>query len=226
MPTPFRVCFTVVTVGAAIALVGMCPLPMSAQEVTLSGQVRPRYFSADALDLHQGYLRYRGEDWGWLTSTVGRMEANLGGQRLVGAVDWTQQGQSFDGLRFDVETDGIDWVFLAFAVNDDTATGITSEEELYGAYGTVDDIGPGSLDVYWLYDRISGAFESDEHFLGARYVFGSDVTGRVEATYATGTRADTDVNAFMVGGRIGTAVAGGRLSATRITSSTASPISF
>ncbi len=251
-------------IGATLIL-AVGASPVSAQDVALSGQVRPRYefrdpvagglddftsmrvrlgvdaliepglavfvqvqdvriwgeeshplfdFSADALDLHQGYLRFRGQGWGWLTTTVGRMESVLGGQRLLGAVDWTQQGQSFDGLRFDVDAGRSDWVFLAFAVSDDSAPGVTNEEELYGAYGTVDGIGPGALDLYWLYDRISGTVESDEHFVGARYVFGGDVVGRMEGTYALGTRDGVDVRAFLVGGRVGSTFAGGRLTAT------------
>ncbi|MDH3269992.1 MAG: alginate export family protein [Gemmatimonadota bacterium] len=250
-------------VSVAIAL--LLPLPAAAQNLTFSGQVRPRYeyrdpvagglddftsmrvrfgldaeiepglsifveaqdvriwggethplfdFSADAFDLHQGYLRYQGEDWNWLTSTIGRMETNLGGQRLLGAVDWTQQGQSFDGLRFDIETDRTHWVFLGFTVNDDTAPGIADDRELYGVYTTVDDVGPGMLDVYWLYDRISGAAESDEQWLGARYVVGGEVFGRVEATFDTGTRDGADVRAYLLGARVGTTFADGRVTAT------------
>lgn len=251
----------VLAVGGVVAE----PVTLAAQDVTISGQVRPRYefrdpvagglddftsmrvrlgvdaliepglsvfvqlqdvriwgeeshplfdFSADALDLHQGYLRYQGEDWSWLTTTVGRMEMNLGGQRLLGAVDWLQQGQSFDGLRFDVAAGRTDWVFLAFAVSDDTAPGVSIEEELYGAYGTVADVGPGALDLYWLYDRVSGAVESDEHFIGARYVFGGSVFGRLEGTYATGTRDGADVGAFLLGARVGTELVDDRVSAT------------
>ncbi|MBT8488456.1 MAG: alginate export family protein [Gemmatimonadetes bacterium] len=265
MRSPFRAFTTVIAFGAVVTAGALTAAPVLAQEVTLTGQVRPRFefrdpvagglddftsmrvrlgvdalierglsvfvqvqdvriwgeeshplfdFSADALDLHQGYLRYRGEEWGWLTTMVGRMETNLGGQRLLGAVDWTQQGQSFDGLRFDVEVGRTDWVFLAFAVSDDTAPGVASEEELYGAYGTVDEVGPGALDLFWLYDRISGAVESDEHFVGARYAFGGDVAGRVEGTYALGTRDGVDVRAFLVGGRVGSAIADGRLTGT------------
>lgn len=253
---------------AAVATAAVEPAPSAAQDVTFSGQVRPRFeyrdpvgggrddftsmrvrlaadadvddglsvfiqlqdvriwgeeshplfdFSADALDLHQGYLRFKGERWDWLTTMIGRMEASLGGERLVGAVDWTQQGQSFDGVRFEMETERTRWTLLGLAVRDDTAPGSSSEEELYGVYGTVDDIGPGALDLYWLYDRVSGALESDEHLLGARYLFGAverSVWGRLEATLETGTRLDTDVAAFMVGGRVGTTFLDGRLTTT------------
>lgn len=241
------------------------PTPAAGQDVTLMGQVRPRYefrdpdgaglddftsmrvrlaadvriepgfsvfiqaqdvriwgeeshplfdFAADAFDLHQGFLRFRGEGSSWLTTTVGRMEIDLGGQRLVGPVDWTQQGQSFDGLRFDVETGRTRWAVLGFAVNDETAPGITNEEELYGAYGTVDGLGPGAVDVYWLYDRVSGAAESDEHLLGARYVVGGVLFGRAEATLETGSRDGADVRAFMFGARLGKSLDAGRFSAT------------
>ncbi|MCB9762462.1 MAG: alginate export family protein [Alphaproteobacteria bacterium] len=53
-------------------------------------------FSADTFDLHQGYAAWKGER-GWLR--LGRQEINMHEQRLIGAVDWTQQGRAFDGFH-------------------------------------------------------------------------------------------------------------------------------
>ena len=53
--------------------------------------------SADTFDLHEGWLRFQvGEK---LHLTVGRQELAWDEQRLVGAVDWTQQGRAFDAAR-------------------------------------------------------------------------------------------------------------------------------
>jgi hypothetical protein len=201
--------------GADVQIESGLSVFIQGQDVRIWGaETHPLFdYSADAVDLHQGYLRFRGEGTSWLTTTVGRMETNLGGQRLVGAVDWTQQGQSFDGVRFDAEAGRTRWALLGFTVRDDTAGGDV-EEDLFGAYGTIGDIGPGALDVYWLYDRKSAAVTGDEHLVGARYAFDGSIRGRFEATLETGTRADADVSAFMVGGRLGTTVADGKLSAT------------
>lgn len=193
-------------------------LLMQVQDVRTWGEESHPLFdySASHLDMHQGFLRYRGASWSWLTTSVGRMETNFGGQRLMGAVDWTQQGQSFDGVRLDVVSGRTLWALIGFQLKDETAPGIVDDEELFGVYGTIADMGPGALDVYWLYDRLSGLATSDEHLLGVRYAFSGSggVTGRVEATYETGTRTDVDVAAYMFGARVGTAVADGKLTAT------------
>ena len=169
-------------------------------------------YSADHLDLHQGYVRLQREASSWLTTTVGRMETNFGGQRLVGAVDWTSQGQAFDGVRFDIDAGSSQWAIVGYSVNEETAAGIDEDEEFYATYGTFSEVGPGALDVYWLYDRIRGPTTSDEHLVGARYSFTGPVNGRLEGTLGTGSRADVDVAAFMLGARIGTSFAEGRLS--------------
>lgn len=53
-------------------------------------------FSADGLDLQQGYLElHRGP----IKLTVGRQQVAWHGQRLLGAVGWAQSGRSFDAAR-------------------------------------------------------------------------------------------------------------------------------
>lgn len=189
---------------------------IQAQDVRIWGEESHPLFDyrADNLDLHQGYLKFRGEGTSWLTTTVGRMETNFGGQRLVGAIGWKQQGQSFDGVRFDAEAGGTRWALIAYTLHDETAVGVTEDEELYGVYGTLLSVGPGSLDLYWLYDRLRGGATSDEHVIGARYVFSGEFSGRLEVSLETGTRADVDVSAFMLGARVGKDFGGGEFSAT------------
>jgi len=71
------------------------------QDVRAWGEeVTVRDASADALDLHQAYL-----DVGNLPGVggmirVGRQEVAVGESRLVGAPDWGQAGQAFDGMRW------------------------------------------------------------------------------------------------------------------------------
>jgi len=185
---------------------------MQVQDVRLWGEESSPLgdYSANALDLHQGYIRYNGEGMESLTTTIGRMETNLGGQRLVGAVDWTQQGQSFDGVRLDVAKSWGTLALLAYMIGDATDPEIPDDKELFGAYATVTDVGPGNLDVYWLYNRVEGAANSDEQSLGARYAWMGGLSGRVEGTVQNGTRGGVDVAAFMVGGRVGRRFADGK----------------
>jgi hypothetical protein len=77
--------------GFEMPLAGMPPDP------TLFG------FGAGGIDMHQGYLstHFGGEDdaGGAFELRIGRQEISLDSQRLIGAVDWTMQGRSFDGAR-------------------------------------------------------------------------------------------------------------------------------
>jgi alginate export protein len=202
--------------GLDVAIEDGLSIFIQAQDVRIWGEEsHPLFdFRADNFDLHQGYLKYRGEATSWLTTTVGRMETNFGGQRLVGAVDWTQQAQSFDGVRFDAESGRTSWALIGYTIRDETAAGVADDEKLYGVYGTLADVGPGALDLYWLYDRLRGGVTSDEHLIGARYVFSGDVNGRLEATLETGSRSNVDVSAFMLGARVGKSFSDGEFSAT------------
>jgi hypothetical protein len=171
-------------------------------------------FRADNFDLHQGYVRYTGKKLDWLTTTVGRQETNFGGQRLVGAVGWTQQGRSFDGARFDAGQDWGNISLIAYTIGDATSASVDTDASLWGAYANFKDLGPGGLDVYWLYDQVEGAAETNQSTVGARYAFGGDVTGRFEGSLQRGDRAGSEVSAFMFGGRLGTSFGEGKGSAT------------
>ncbi|MFQ5536505.1 MAG: alginate export family protein [Gemmatimonadota bacterium] len=186
------------------------------QDVRLFGEETNtlKDFQADNFDLHQGYVRYRGKRLDWLTTTVGRQEVNFGGQRLVGAVGWTQQGRSFDGVRFDVATGRTSVGLVGFQTAEATAPKISDSAELVGAYATVRDVGPGALDLYWLYDRVRGEADTDQHTYGGRFAWNGTVSGRLEATAQTGTRKGQDLSAYMVGARVGTKMAGGRVGVT------------
>jgi hypothetical protein len=56
--------------------------------------------AVDVFDLHQGYLQlvspWRGSE---LALRAGRQEIALGNERLVGAVNWSNTGRTFDGAR-------------------------------------------------------------------------------------------------------------------------------
>ncbi len=59
-------------------------------------------FSAAGLDMHQAWLQLGDKD----RVRVGRQELKLDGERLVGAVNWTQQARAFDGALFAHEREG------------------------------------------------------------------------------------------------------------------------
>ncbi len=172
-------------------------------------------FRADNFDLHQGYIEITGENSPWLRTRVGRQEVNYGGQRLVGEVGWTQQGRSLDGVRFDVTKPWGTLSILGIKLAEETAATIDKDSELIGAYGTIADVGPGALDLYYLFDRteLDGP-DIRESTLGARYVWGGEINGRVEGSYQVGNRADEDLSAYMFGARVGKRFADGKAGLT------------
>ncbi len=161
-------------------------------------------FNADNLDLHQGYLRVAFGDDQRLTATVGRQETNLGGQRLVGAVGWTPQARSFDGLRLSSERDWGSLDFLAYQLREGDFGDVPSAA-LLGVYGVMDVDDRTQLDLYVLYNGVSLPVDTDQATLGAR-MYGSlaRFTYRGEVSLQRGERAGDDVSAFMLGGRVGT----------------------
>ena len=171
-------------------------------------------FRADNFDLHQGYLEAGLGDDAWLRARIGRQETNLGGQRLVGAVGWVQQGRSFDGLRVRASRSWGTLDFLGYTLSEQSLAG-ASDAELFGAYGVVDVSDENDLDLYALHTSDLGSPDHSQTSLGARFHGSSSrITYRGELTYQTGERAGQDVSAYMFGARAGTSFNEGRGSVT------------
>lgn len=187
------------------------------QDVRLFGEETSTLgdFRADNFDLHQGYIEIVGENSKWLRTRVGRQEVNYGGQRLIGAVGWAQQGRSLDGIRFDVTKDWGTLSVIGFKLAEETAGTIDEDSNLFAAYGTIADVGPGALDLYYIFDRtdIAGP-DIKESTLGARYAWGGEVTARVEGSFQVGNRGAEDLSAFMFGARVGKRFAEGKAGLT------------
>ena len=94
-------------------------------------------FRADNFDLHQGYVEFGEVAGTGLDLRIGRQEISLGGQRLIGAVGWAQQGRAFDGVRASYAADGIDADLLAIRLADETAATQTDDAHLLGVHAQV-----------------------------------------------------------------------------------------
>ena len=180
------------------------------QDVRLFGEEASTLgdFSANALDLHQGYL-----ELGFGTDhpsklRVGRQALALGEQRLIGAVEWTQQGRSFDGARFTATSLGsLTLDLFAMKLQEKSSATWDFDGDFLGAFGTVDLRAAGSLDLYTLLTRDSREEGTDEHTLGALWKGAAGpVDLRIEGSLQGGERNGADVSAWMVGARAGMAV--------------------
>lgn len=165
-------------------------------------------FRADALDLHQGYLEWDLGAGGKAQLRVGRQAMFLGEQRLVGAVEWTQQGRSFDGARLTAPALGrIKLDLFAMKLQEKSSVTYDFDGDFLGAYGTMDLMAGGSLDLYALHTRDSREEGSREHTLGALWKAEvGPVDIRLEGSVQGGERDGVDVSAYMVGARAGMAV--------------------
>ena len=197
-----RASLGVVVTGGVTAFVQLQDVRMFGEELgTLTD------YSADGLDMHQAWVELTSEDGVW-SARVGRQEAAYGGERLVGAVNWTQQGRSFDGARVryrpteDVSLDG-----FAFRIEDSDAFGFPDvDRSFYGVHTTLREV---DLELFGLLDTQNGTVDSDLATIGARWATGQEeLTWRVEGAYQLGERTSagitTDRRAFMLGGRVGT----------------------
>lgn len=170
-------------------------------------------FSADNFDLHQAYVEVRKQGDTNLAAKAGRQEVVFGGQRLVGAVNWSQQGRSFDAVKLSAGDERLHIDILGAVLANDLTTTFDADAHFLAAYGQVKEVGPGTLEAYGLYNKVAAAAPTSQLTMGARWFGASEkIDFRLEGSFQLGQRMDTDVSAFMFGGRIGTRLNEGKAS--------------
>ena len=168
--------------------------------------------TADALDLHQGWIEIgdpAADDW---ALRIGRQEVSYGGQRLIGALNWAQQARSFDGLRLRMQPAqafSVDAIAMTIGNAD---RGGPRDERLYGLYGNL--ARAGGIDGYVFFNTFDEAPSAangepaeltDQVTVGARWQSGAGVLNwRVEGAYQLGERLGDDVAAYLLAVRAGT----------------------
>ncbi|HEX9582049.1 MAG TPA: alginate export family protein [Gemmatimonadales bacterium] len=159
-------------------------------------------FRADNLDLRQGYLEVRsGEERGW-SARVGRQEMAIAEERLIGSVNWAQQGRSFDGVRAGLSGSFGSVEAFGFTLAETAAPGVPHEAEFVGGYAQLERVAGGTLDLYSLHTRVAGV-QTNQATVGARYAATrGSWRYRVEGTYQLGDRDSATVRAFMAGARL------------------------
>lgn len=153
--------------------------------------------TGDAIDLHEGWLSWTPVSA--LTLKAGRQEINVHEQRLLGAVDWTQQGRSFDALtlKADAGTVGAD-AGLAVLADADSAAWDTGGLMAFLRAGMAPAEG-SAADLLVILD--TDELSERTRVTGGLYAKGKTgaLSGRVEAYGQLGTIGDSDIRAGMVG---------------------------
>ncbi|PYP75483.1 MAG: hypothetical protein DMD35_21320 [Gemmatimonadetes bacterium] len=193
--------------------------------------------AVDVFDLHQGYLQlvtpWRGSEIGL---RAGRQEIALGNERLVGAVNWSNTGRTFDGARVFLTPAGPAgadrWSVTTFAAVMEengrrfgaaTNVAATPDHFVLGAFASRGAPGKPGADVTVLYDA-GAAYRSyaDAHrtttdarlrallpFAVRVEVEGAVQTGAQSYVPATGAPSTQRVRAWLAGARLGHAIGRG-----------------
>jgi hypothetical protein len=155
----------------------------------------------NTIDLHESYLNVDKLLGTPVTLKVGRQELVYGDQRLLGAINWSNNGQSFDALKviYGQEMFNLD-VFTAKLVENTTGS---DDTDLYGAYATLKNIPNNTLDLYVLNER-NNATGMNIYAIGARLkgaVAGVDYS--LEVPFETGENSATvDRSGFAFAGTV------------------------
>ena len=165
-------------------------------------------FRADNFDMHQAYIDVLHSGSTGFAARLGRTEFNLADQRLVGAVDWTQQARAFDGgvVTWDLRSGSLK--LFGFKVAEASADSIDDDADFAGAHARF-NVGPATLEAFGYYNRqlrgsIGPDMDTHEGTFGARFANDqSTIRYRVEGAYQIGDRMGVDLRAFMVAGALG-----------------------
>lgn len=172
-------------------------------------------FSAGQFDLHQGYVEIPDLAGQQASLRLGRQEMGLGEQRLVGSVDWTQQGRSFDGVRLSAGGGDAGGDVFYMVTSDRSVVGRETSAAFMGAHTTLAGVGGGVLELFWFHDRARGARESAESTLGGSFDLRRGLLAvRVEGAYQLGTRDGDEVLAHLLAVRVGARIPENRGSVT------------
>ena len=188
------------------------------QDVRLWGEESDTFtdYNADNFDFHQAYMDIKDMGDTALSLRIGRQAIGLGGQRIIGAVEWAQQGRTFDGVLVTVKPQWGTIQGVGVRLSDTTAKDISGNAYLAALYATASGTST-SADFYGIYHHVSpeGSNRSDNTrlwTLGAR-IYGekSNWIYRAEGSFQTGERRGPNGSAFMFGGRLGTTLGNGSL---------------
>lgn len=136
----------------------------------------------EGIDLHQGYVEYANVGDSGFSFRVGRQEINLGAQRLVGGVNWSNVGRSFDGGVMTYDDDNWTLNVLATAANKTLAG---DQTWFGGAYTTWKNFPKGVLDFYYL------LLQDNDGAAGA-----AAGTGDTQSVHTAGARIKSDPGRF------------------------------
>jgi hypothetical protein len=171
-----------------------------AQDVRLWGEETSTLDgSAEALDMHQGYMQFghRGESLLW--ARVGRQEMEFSDGRLVAFTPFSNFGRSFDGVRLALRAGDNTMVDgFGMQIRESAAEPTASDAAFFGLWSRTRLPGGHDLQLFGLHDVEEGAGRTGRTTLGSEYRGGAGaLSWRALAAYQTGELAGLDLSAWM-----------------------------
>ncbi len=162
-------------------------------------------YNSDGFDLHQGYFLIKHNDKCFLR--IGRQEIAIDGQRLIGTVNWLQQGRSFDAVRAYYKSDnyGFDIMYAKLLEGDIKVGGteIGYDRDLFILHGNFKPLDG-------LYTSLLAVWDGLEDKNSRRWTIGPFVKFKrggfhsiVEGYGQFGRIMDNDYSAYMASVRAG-----------------------
>ena len=164
--------------------------------------------SGDAIDFHQAYLELDELFSEPINVRLGRQALAYGSERLVGTLDWSNVGRSFDAVRIRYGEDST--VDLFNAKLDETGAAGVKDRNLWGVYAHIEHHKEHVVEPYVLFEhdsnsgsaelkRATAGLRSDGDFTSSA---GHGVGYEIEAALQTGEVGGSDVFAYMASGAL------------------------
>jgi hypothetical protein len=152
-----------------------------------------RDFNADGFDLHQGYMQLGVE--ARTTLTIGRQKLAYLNERIVGALEWLEQGRSFDAARVTMRREGAIFDGGYALVRDGDADGAADGERYGKSHLGVWHIGHGGLRA--LQPNVLVVYEADSAIQLDRLTAGTVINGR----FGSGAWIDYELEGYFQYGK-------------------------
>ena len=155
------------------------------------------------VDLQQGVMILKDLFGEPLVLEAGRFTMKYGNERIIGALDWFDQGRSYDGLRFRYDDEG-GWIDFFAVKTREIFAPIEEDQQFLGVYGGFPVAEQTTLEGYliWLTDDMAMmgelvAGDTDFITVGARAERnGGSYTATVEGAFQSGEVKGDDLTAW------------------------------
>lgn len=139
------------------------------------------------VDLHQAYIDVRNIFDMPLSFKGGRMEFNLGPQRLIGSVGWSNIARSFDGGILTYQAENINLHGFAFQISESFLEGDSLDQALAGIFADLNLVENYTIQPFVIFENILKNDNLDRYTFGF-YVKGSsgNIFHETEFAYQTG----------------------------------------